>query len=70
MTLIAIVALAAGLIAVATWLALGLCAASDARDELESRLDLPAEEEGTPRGARPEVVLRLASMESEGFVRR
>jgi hypothetical protein len=72
LTLIVVVVVAAALVAVATWLALGLCAASDARDELESTLELPAEEDQADRsrGARPEVILRLASMEAEGFVRR
>ena len=45
MTLIGIAVLAAVLIAAATLLALGLCAAGAARDEMESGVELPIEAE-------------------------
>lgn len=70
MTFIGIVVLAAVVIAGAAWLALGLCASSAARDDMESRLELPAEDQGVdhPR-PQPEVIIRLAAAEAEGVVR-
>jgi hypothetical protein len=69
MTIIGIVVLAVVLIAGATLVALGLCASSAAREEAQSKLELPAEEElDLPRGRRPEVKFPLTLMGATSLV--
>jgi hypothetical protein len=70
-TMIGIIAVAVVLIAGATLLVLGLCAASAARDEMESRLELPAEDElDHPQGPRRPEILRLAWAQTKSIARR
>jgi hypothetical protein len=71
MTLIGIVVVVVALIVGATLLALGMCASSAARDEVQSGLELPSKEEaGHPRRPQREVRPRLASVGAKAFVPR
>ena len=70
-TLIGIVVVVVVLIAGATVVVLALCAASAARDDMESKHELPAENDtDAPQGPRRRASLRLAGSETKTVARR